>query len=187
VFAAGSGYLLHALPLSSVGLKMYNTSVRIAEGLRLRAPVVRPQVCVCGTTVAADGLSCRHGSGRHSRHDQLNDLLRRAFISSGTLATREPHGICTSNSKRPDGVTQIPWRRGRCLAWNAVCPDTFAACHVTACSNNASSAAANAEIRKCHKYQDIISGIDFAPVAIVESPPSRMTIGRRHSFGSEYR
>lgn len=168
----GSGDWLHALPLSSVGLKMDNASVRIAAGLRLGAPVVRPHVCVCGATVAADGhhgLSCRHGSGRHSRHDQLNDLLRRAFISSGTLATREPHGLCTSNGKRPDGVTQIPWRRGRCLAWDATCPDTFAACHVTACSDDAGSAAANAEIRKCHKYEDIISGVDFVPVAIETS------------------
>jgi len=108
----GLGERLHALPLSSVGLKMDNASVRIAAGLRLGAPVVRPHVCVCGATVAADehhGLSCRHGSGRHSRHDQLNDLLCRAFISSGTLATREPHGLCTSNGKRPDGITQIPW------------------------------------------------------------------------------
>jgi len=36
---------------------------------------------------------------------------------------------------------------------------------VTACSDEAGSAAANAEIRKCHKYQDIIFGVDFVPVA----------------------
>jgi len=40
---------------------------------------------------------------------------------------------------------------------------------VTACSNEAGSAAANAEIRKCHTYQDIICGVDFVPVAIVTS------------------
>jgi len=37
-----SGDRLHALPLSSVGSKMDNASVRIAAGLRLGAPVVRP-------------------------------------------------------------------------------------------------------------------------------------------------
>jgi len=87
-----------------------NASVRIAAGLRHGAPVVPPHVCVCGAMVAADGhhrLSCRRGSGRHSRHDHLNDTLCRAFIRSGTLATREPHGLCTSNGKRPDGVTHI--------------------------------------------------------------------------------
>jgi hypothetical protein len=51
-----------------------------------------PQVCVCDTTVSADshhGLSCHHESGRYSRHNQVNDVLCRAFISMGTLATRE--------------------------------------------------------------------------------------------------
>jgi len=37
---------------------------------------------------------------------------------------------------------------------------------VTACTG---SAAANAEIRKRHKYQDIISGVEFVPVAIETS------------------
>ena len=47
----GAGDWLEALPISHVGLKMDNASVRIAVGLRLGAPVVRPHVCVCGTTV----------------------------------------------------------------------------------------------------------------------------------------
>ena len=42
----------------------------------------------------------------HSRHNQINDLLCRAFVSSGTLAPREPQGLCTNTGKRPDGVTQ---------------------------------------------------------------------------------
>jgi len=40
---------------------------------------------------------------------------------------------------------------------------------VTACSDEAGSAAANAEIRKCRKYQYIICGVDFVPVAIETS------------------
>ena len=90
------GDWLHALLLSSVDLKVDNATVRITAGLRLGAPIVRPYVCACGAMVAVDGhhgLSCQHGSDRHSRHNQLNDLLRRAFISSGTLATRESHGL----------------------------------------------------------------------------------------------
>jgi len=122
-------------------------------------------------------LSCRHGSGRHSRHDQLNDLLCRAFIRSGTLAIREPHGLCTSNGKRPDGVTQIPLRRGRCLAWDAACPDTFATCHVTACSDEAGSAAVNTEIRKCHKY-------NISSVALISCrwPSKRLVHGANKSL-----
>ena len=168
----GAGDWLEALPISHVGLKMDNASVRIAVGLRLGAPVVRPHVCVCGTTVTIDGLhglSCRHGSGRFSRHNQVNDLLCRAFVSAGALATLEPQSLCIGNGKRPDGVTQIPWKRGRCLAWDATCPDTFAQSQVQASSCQAGSAAAAAEEKKMRKYSDIISGVDFTPVAVETS------------------
>jgi len=102
---------------------MDNATVRIAAGLRRGAPIVRSHVCVFGKTVTFDGhhgLSCRFGSGRHSRHNQINDVLYRAF-KSGTLATREPHSLRTGSGKQPDGVThQVPWSRaGRCLAWHA--------------------------------------------------------------------
>ncbi len=170
--SSGSGDWLNTLPLASVGLKMDNSTVRIAAGLRLGAPIVRSHICVCGKTVTEDGhhgLSCRFGSGRHSRHNQLNDLLCRAFISTGTLATREPHSLCTRDNKRPDGVTQVPWKRGRCLAWDATCPDTFAQSYVQASSNQAGSAAAAAEEKKIRKYSDIVSGVDFSPVAIETS------------------
>ena len=167
-----SGDWLNALPLSSAGLKMDNATVRIAAGLRLGAPIVRSHVCVCGATVTVDGhhgLSCRHGSGRHSRHNQVNDLLCRAFTSAGTQSTREPHSLCTSGGKRPDGVTLVPWKKGRCLAWDATCPDTFALSHVHSSSTQAGSAAAAAERKKQQKYADVITGIDFVPVAIETS------------------
>jgi len=90
-------------------------------------------------------------------------VLCRAFIKSGTLATREPHSLCTGSGKRPDGVTQVPWSRGRCLAWDATCPDTFAVSHVLASSTRAGSAAATAEALKSQKYADITTGVDFFP------------------------
>ena len=96
-------------------------------------------------------------------------MLRRAFISTGTLATREPHSLCTRDNKRPDGVTQVPWKRGRCLAWDATCPDTFAQSYVQASSIQAGSAAAAAEEKKTRKYSDIVSGVDFSPFAIETS------------------
>ena len=96
-------------------------------------------------------------------------MLRRAFIKSGSLATREPHSLCTGSGKRPDGVTQVPWSRGRCLAWDATCPDTFAVSHVQASSTRAGSAAAAAEVQKSQKYADITTGVDFVPVAIETS------------------
>jgi hypothetical protein len=81
-----SGDWLDALPLSSVELKMDNATVHIAAGLRLGAPVVQLHVCVCGSMVTVDGhhgLSCRHGSGRFSECNLINELLCRAFVSAG--------------------------------------------------------------------------------------------------------
>jgi hypothetical protein len=64
------------------------------------------------------GLSCQHGSGRFSRqgrHNQIDELLCRAGISAGTLATRN---LYMKILKRPDGITQVrmPWKTGRCSA-----------------------------------------------------------------------
>jgi len=50
---------------------------------------------------------------------------------------------------------QVPWSRGRCLAWDATCPDTLAVSHVLASSTRAGSAAATAEAMKSQKYADI--------------------------------
>ena len=53
------------------------------------------------------------------------------------------------------------------MAWDATCPDTYAASHAN--SVQAGSAAAAAESRKVAKYADNISGVDFVPVAIETS------------------
>ena len=162
--------MLNMLQPVNVGLKMDDFTVRIAAGLRLGAPIVRPHVYVCGKMVTPDvhhGLSCRHGSGRHSRHNQVNELLCRAFISTGTLTTREPLSLCSRDKKRPDGVTQVPWKRGWCLAWDATSPDTFAQSHVQASSLQVGSVAA--EEKKIHKYSDIVLGVDFSSFAIETS------------------
>ena len=91
-----SGDWLYAQPLSSVGLKLDKATVRFSAGLRLGAPVVRPHACACGAMVTADGhhgLSCRRGSGRHSRHNQINDLQCRAFVAL-ELWPLESHKVC---------------------------------------------------------------------------------------------
>jgi len=87
----------------------------------------------------------------------------RSFVQSSSqahaLATRDPHELCTGSAKRPDGVTQVPWSRGRCLACNAIrCQH--------ASSTRAGSAAATAEAMKSQKYADITTGVDFIRFAI---------------------
>jgi hypothetical protein len=64
---------------------------------------------------------------------------------------------------------QVPWRRGRCLAWDATCPDTYTPCHISRQAVQAGSAAAAADAKKTQKYADIISGVDLVPVTIETS------------------
>ena len=63
-------------------------------------------------------MSCRFGSARHSCHNQINNVRCRAFIKSGSLATREPHSLCTGSGKRPATqgydryiLSEEAWRR----------------------------------------------------------------------------
>ena len=151
---------------------MVNAAVRIAAGLRLGASIVRPHTCVCGSMVTVSGhhgLPCRHGSGEHSCHIQVNEILCRALNSAGAYATQEPHSLCGRHDKRLDGATQIPRSRGRCLAWDATCPNTYAQSYAEANSRQVGSAAAGTELKKQQKYQDVCSGVDFILVAIETS------------------
>ena len=64
------------------------------------------------------GLSCKKSGARILRHNALNDLIHRALTKSGVPSTKEPPGLFRADGKRPDGVTQIPWEAGKCLAWD---------------------------------------------------------------------
>ena len=43
---------------------------------------------------------------------------------------KEPVGLCRSDGKRPDGVTMVPWARGRCMTWDVTVADTLAPRHI---------------------------------------------------------
>ena len=60
----------------------------------------------------------------------------------------------------------MPWKRGRCLTWDATCPNTFAMSYVHARRTLAGSAASAAEHSKNAKHADIIAGVDFVPFVI---------------------
>src|SRR6218665_984384 len=85
--------------------------------------------CPCGTLVTAEGshgLSCRLGPGRYARHGVLNDLIWRGLTQAGVPSVKKPQGMLRSDGKKPDGLTLIPWRSGRCMAWDATVADTVA-------------------------------------------------------------
>ena len=79
---------------------------------------------------------------------------------------REPPGLDRGGGKRPDGATMVPWARGRCLLWDATCPDTLAPSHVQSSATMAGSAAAAAEQKKATKYTPLAIAHEFVPVAI---------------------
>ena len=75
-----SGDWLHALPLSSCGLRLDDNAVHVVVG----ANICEPHQCPCGTEVDArgfHGLSCKGGSGRSAQHHSLNDLVWQWSIS----------------------------------------------------------------------------------------------------------
>ena len=114
---------------------MDDSTIRVAVGLHLGAPLCRPHQCQhCEAEVdclATHGLRCRWSEGRHHRHAAINDIVHRSLTSAKIPARLEPSGLYCSNGKRPDGISVVPWKSGKLLVWDATCPDTFAPSYCT--------------------------------------------------------
>ena len=147
---------LNALPVSSLGLHMDNNAVRVAVGLRLGSTLCHPHSCHhCGVQVdgtATHGFSCKWSEGRHQRHAAVNDIVHRAMSAVHLPSRLEPTGLSRSDSKRPNGVTLVPWKSSRLLMWDATCPYTFAPSHLPSATREAGAVAALAEQSKQEKY-----------------------------------
>ena len=139
---------LHVLPISSVGLRMDNSTLRIAVGLRLGTAICAPHICqLCGapqaTALGTHGLSCKASEGRHR--------------------------LSRSDGKRPDGMTVVPWSSGQLLIWGATCPDTYAVSYRGQATTEAGCVATHAEERKSGKYLHLSPTYLFQPVTIESS------------------
>ena len=95
----------------------------------------------------------------------MNDIIYRAMVKAGVPSIKEPAGLLRSDGKRPDGVTQIPWIAGRCLAWDVTVTDTLAPSNRHLSSVSAGKAAERAAEMKTAKYADILATHDFLPIA----------------------
>jgi len=163
-----SGAWLEALPITSVGLRMADDVIRVAVGVRLGVNLCHPHMCVCGHQVDArgtHGLACLRSAGRHPRHGLLNDVIWRTLQRAKIPAQKEPTGLTRTDGKRPDGVTMVPWARGRCMAWDVTVPDTLAPSHVQASAGRAGVVAEQSEATKNTKYATIATTHTFIPLA----------------------
>ncbi|OXA39608.1 hypothetical protein Fcan01_25760 [Folsomia candida] len=164
-----AGSWLNALPSPQLGTLLSNESFRVSISLRLGCDVCQPHKCPCGAQVTArgyHGLSCRRSAGRWSRHEAANDVIARALRSAEVPCIREPAGCSTQDGKRPDGMTLIPWSRGKSLLWDFTCVDTFAPSYLSNTVRYQGAAASMAEDRKRKRYAFLLDRFIFVPVAM---------------------
>ena len=156
--------------MSALGLRMDDDMLRVTVGLLLGVPVCGPHQCRhCSAevdTLGRHALSRRNSEGRHLRNAALNDIVKRALFVAHIQSRLEPTGLSRSDRKRPDGVTQTPWKSGGLLVWDATCPDAFAASYRAQATLEAGKVAESAEDRKAAKYSSLPSSHIFTPVAI---------------------
>ena len=77
----------------------------------------------------------------------------------------EPPGLFREDGKRPDGLTLIPFSRGRPLVWDATVTDSLTTSLVGHSAARPGSAAARAEASKQRKYATISRSYHFSPLA----------------------
>ena len=156
-------------PIPTLGLHLDPSALRIACSLRLNSKICKPYVCVCGITVEENGrhgLACARQKGRHPRHSEINELVKRALVQAQQPAVREPPGLTRLDEKRPDGMTQFAWKGGKSLLWDVTVVDTLCASHVKNCSKHPGAAAENAESKKFSTYSELLNDYCFVPIGI---------------------
>jgi hypothetical protein len=164
-----SGGWLNWLPSSSLGTLLGDSSFRIAVALRTGQPVCERHTCICGGPADIFGhhrLSCRKSTRRHSRHGNINDIIKRALVSAEIPSILELTGCCKSDGKRADGMSLIPWKGGKALLWDVTCRDTLAATYIPLISKNAGDAARLGEDTKIIKYKELFSRFCFLPFSM---------------------
>ena len=161
-----SGAWLNALPISSLGLRLDDDTVRIAVGLRFGIPICKPHTCcMCGANVdctATHGLSCRRSPSRHNCHVAINNIIHSALSAAHIPSHLEPSGLDRSDGKHPDGVTIVPWKHEKSLVWDTTCPDTFAPSYLSRSTRGSGLVAELAEKKKNSKYGYLEQAIYFA-------------------------
>ena len=164
-----AGAWLQAIPITNNGLKLTDEEIRVAICLRLGLKIYEPFPCACGNIVDQFGshcFSCKKNSGRILRHEAINHLLHRELTKCDLSPTLEPTGLLANSPLRPDGVTRIPFERGRQLAWDFTCTHPLCPSIMRLTNGLPGQAAALAEERKFSKYKDFSTEYIFVPIAM---------------------
>ena len=80
--------------------------------------------------------------------------------------SRQDWGGGLGQNLRPDGVTLLPWARGKPMIWDYTWPDTFAASHLSVTQAMSGGAAEQAERNKGLKYAPLTPQYELVPIAI---------------------
>ena len=160
---------LYSIPISSLGLKLSDSHLRAICALQNGSMLCQQHICSCGKTAdpfGRHGLSCKKQVGRHPRHSQVNDLIKRALSSADFPSRLEPQGLERNDGKRPDGLTLFPYKEGKCLVWDFTCTDSLANSHIKETLNQPGAAAIKAEKLKITKYKQHQKDYFFVPIAV---------------------
>jgi len=111
--------------------------------------------------------------------------------TAGIPSYKEPHGLVRSDGKRPDGLTLVPWKGGKPLAWDVTAVCTVADSYVAATAREAGAAAERAAELKISKYSGLEDKCVFQPMSAESLRPLNETacqflkdLGRRISAQS---
>ena len=114
-------------------------------------------------------LSCRKSTGCHHRHGELNESVLRSLVAARVPSHLEPTGLLRSDGRRPDSATLVPWKHGKTLLWDAICPDTHASSYRSLATHAAGEVAKKTEAEKEEKHHDLLHSHDFTPVTMETS------------------
>ena len=105
---------------------MDDNTVRVAVGLRLGSALCRPHTYHhCGVKVHKLATMDTVDDGRHYRHADVNNIIYRALAAAHVPSMLEPSEIYRSDGKCSNGISMVPWKRGKLLVWHTTCPYTY--------------------------------------------------------------
>jgi hypothetical protein len=160
-----AGDWLNAVPSRNLGTFLNDDEIRPVLCLRLGLPYAHEHLCKCGIITDSLGkhcFSCKKNPGKASRHHMLNRLISHSLTAMGMPNSLEPANLYNSNGLRPDGVTHLPLKYGKSVAWDFTSPHPLCPSHL----HTSGSVAELAEKKKNEKYASLQENYCFTPIAI---------------------